>query len=984
MADLGSGRTIFESLIEYPLPENGVKDYVFYFVPEDDKLEYGRESRKFFDTFYKKTHVKKENIGSLEELIDVLHTQVTAHGVQKIREIVIVAHGSYFNLLHKLVNDTEKVFKYIDHYSLAVLQRDMKAGKFPGLKDKRKKVIAHLSDDSWVTVRACNFGNSANGLYALYSFFGGRANVYAPKQYQFFGTHRIMEGSRLESRQDADRHLLKQHFYPSAKYSPERRGIILDSLLTRAEFSEPFELASIQTNAPSAEWTELLNTLNSKKINSFLSSKFQEHDFELNKGAKLKVQKPDREWVITDVASFTTAVTNERKPFQVQYAIKKVLDLSLSGFERAAFLAQAHVVDTISVKKLPFQLFLSIKEYYSFSGRLCQLAYLVDPSDDPQDQDRYKADKVRFDEVKALLDGGAITAEALAAEFNRNEDFLINNDHLKLSPSPTVTPKPSAPQAPANKWLIEDGDRRYRVETKQLPTESGQRAHALFVYVELDKKEMDARRDELFASSLFGSDPDTPGVELPASLDRLSIEDLLSLIDYLRSPFKPGYSFYISQAQEALARKKGFRQWAVQNEPITDRLLVGQRTYSSLSMVEDEDKRKVAYDFDFYNTWREIKAGSPTTIAFHEDLFDEEDLAKKFKISDPDINARLVPDDEEPDSPAADASVASPTVDRQVHGRFFPTGKAILQVDHEETEISCNELRDIIAAWLQARNLAPQEMVDFLEARKTSDGTSFLDVLLELAGHYNFLTGLAVPLLDIPSNWLPSIPTSKRDAVLAAAQKGIDSLIKWEEKRIVSGAGAFFGTRLHLLKGLSGALWAWSIIEIPGALLEHYFDELEDTEKRWELVGKLTAMRQWLRQLEILTRVRANDFPDRWEIDISLPDPRSPLPQAPLAINRYFKEIVDEFGRPSTKFVFAPDRMKAGYDAGMVMMEKVADEIHQNADAEVSDLLLQSGLEPCKLKVLTDAGMLDVRKLKALIVRHFARDMLDRLPKITP
>lgn len=54
------------------------------------------------------------------------------------------------------------------------------------------------------------------------------------------------------------KHLIKQHYLPKDTYAPERRDAFLDSILDRAEFSEPLQLTSMHTDAPTAEATALV------------------------------------------------------------------------------------------------------------------------------------------------------------------------------------------------------------------------------------------------------------------------------------------------------------------------------------------------------------------------------------------------------------------------------------------------------------------------------------------------------------------------------------------------------------------------------------------------------------------------------------------------------------------------------------------------------------------------------------------------------
>src|SRR5215216_5435118 len=180
MSALATGKGIFDNRKEYPLPEmEGTEDYIYYFVPASDK--YGKGARYFFDRFPGYKNHRRKNADSLEALISHLHDDIEAQSISHIRELVIVAHGNAQALDFPVVNGVSDTnlqgYKYLTPGALVSLQQDFLEGKFPGFNAKRKEVITRFTEESWVTIRACNFGQSRAGLYALYSFFGGRANV---------------------------------------------------------------------------------------------------------------------------------------------------------------------------------------------------------------------------------------------------------------------------------------------------------------------------------------------------------------------------------------------------------------------------------------------------------------------------------------------------------------------------------------------------------------------------------------------------------------------------------------------------------------------------------------------------------------------------------------------------------------------------------------------------------------------------------------
>src|SRR5690606_12779014 len=187
-------------------------------------------------------------------IISILNSEIQAASIEQIREIVIVCHGNMRELLFPLTNhafesaDNKGKFQIIRPGTLVNLQEAFKADD-PGLidfKSKRKEVIAKLTDTSRVTIRACNFGSSRDGLFALYSFFGGRANVYAPHEYQFF-LDRLGIGveSRLKSDIDYYQHLVKQGFVSrKTKHSDSRKAKLVKKFIDPGRGKHRFELTA--------------------------------------------------------------------------------------------------------------------------------------------------------------------------------------------------------------------------------------------------------------------------------------------------------------------------------------------------------------------------------------------------------------------------------------------------------------------------------------------------------------------------------------------------------------------------------------------------------------------------------------------------------------------------------------------------------------------------------------------------------------------
>jgi hypothetical protein len=60
----------------------------------------------------------------------------------------------------------------------------------------------------------------------------------------------------------------------------------------------------------------------------------------------------------------------------------------------------------------------------------------------------------------------------------------------------------------------------------------------------------------------------------------------------------------------------------------------------------------------------------------------------------------------------------------------------------------------------------------------------------------------------------------------------------------------------------------------------------------------------------------------------------------------------------------------------------MGEQILDIANEAIGDLMLDSDLDACKLEVLRKAGIFDVTRLKALVIREFAEELLDKMPRL--
>lgn len=956
MSTTTRGKAIFEELVEYPLPSKaGVKDYVFYFVANDG---YGKGARKFFNKFYP-NHVAR-NVQSLEDLMAFLSGEIKARRVDQIREIVIVSHGTPQGLIAPVlttIGPTTKVFKYLTAFSLACLQKDFAEGLFPTFSANRREVIAHMSDKSWVTLRCCNFGHTREGMYALFSFFGGKANVYGPKAYQFFGWHPVMEGisldieerngkvvtelrhnrRRLDSKLAVHRHLVQQRFLPRDVHTPERKDTVVNFYLDKARFSAEFLIAAVKvgdTASPDAvRYDQLVKELNDRKVGAFLKTKFGEQNMLFTKAARVTVRIPGSNWIIRD------KLIHEGKTYAIEYNIEERIDrLGTGNSERAVLWGQARIVDLLTANQgLPIQRFFLEGESRLWQGQLFMLtSYAEDPVIDPKLKGKLEALVRMLD--KALIKDGATD---LIAEFK-----LVGGINLTAAAKVTVLPPSGTGPRQRKSWIVKD-QQSYLIKLEHPVTSTGTQAHALAVYHHFDEKARLLYDCELL--QYLGQDPDTPGPELAASLDRYSIDDLTKLIDFLRSPYRPEHSVYIYHAQQAIMRKKeALTWWVEQYGEVAKTQPLFHQPYAELFRSEREDRVSLVYDFNFPEYWREVKVSDPPSQALQQDLFREELLWKRFKWKLEDLDIRNEPDEIQPDSPFNNDDDVR-VIETKGLERYVSEPKYILNIP-ESQPVGCQEFRQIITKWKELQGQDLEQVRIKLDTLKTAGGKSFLETIM----HYwdklqisNFLMGLSL----------------------------------WNIASVKDGFVFNIVSKIPIISQSAGVMGIVSVlpaIQIPLGMWLKVMNEQVRGEATQEQVGRMVAIRQWLRVLETLTFEKEKNFPNVIEIDLTQVGPAV----LPYWHSRYLDEQAANFGI-AHDIVASPKRMKKGFDEAAVLMQRTGEELIRKVDELIDETLLDSGVfDTCQINVLKELGVVDVPRIRALVLRQLSRQLLDQLPKI--
>jgi hypothetical protein len=929
MTDHGIGRRVFKGLVEYPLPQKrGVFDYVFFVPEKGDGYRDGASG--FFKRFYPH-HVRKDAT-SLEALIAIIDEDIERGRLQHVREIVIVAHGTHRGLQFPVlssITEENKGYKDLTALSLAWLQRDLSEDKFRSLRQGRERVIAHLTDESWVTIRACRFGLARDALYALYSFFGGRANVYAPTQYQFFGPTPVRAGMRFENTVELYDHLVKQRYFPRDIHSRTRKETIVAERVNAVKCSDEFAVASMAEDA--AAYRAVTAELNRKRLPATVTAVFADHELFPTRGARVQPLKRNRAWRIDD------RLRHGKETFEIQYHLREAID----GDGNAAIWAKARLTHHSKLIResdegtFALQLFFRPTEQDLWKGKLFRLAVDVEG---PRRNARQKA---RYDDVEAALNRGQPTG----GKIDLIAEFLKSSEQIELT-QPRIRKGPSSGEGRTKtlSWIIEDRE-QYLVKSEPGLSEQGELTRAITVY--RDPAAQSLLEQELLTH--IGVDPDTVGTELQACLDRFTLDELASLVDYLRSPVKPEHLFYIHQAQQAMNRKQDFFQWLDQRQPDKEtRLIPGGDGYTGLSPGELEAKHSLVYPFEFKDFWREVKASSPSPTRFRTDLFSEESLARALEIDEASMASRTGLPDLPADSPFSTVETDAPPP--QGLERFFVSESKDFFDVPDAPSVSCEEFEAVIKEWKQQEHLEIEDLHEWLGNKTVESGATYLEVVLDLKDTYGYFRNLA-KLSELVK--LPPLP-SKRE------------LVKQFLKRVAA---------LRKIVWLQAILEVDFVVLMPADIAMKFLEDLEGRDRAWEYTGRVAAMRQWVRELNRLT-YKESGFPDDPQIDVS-----TSLDDDPYYVSRYHEELRQlGGGRHNLPSAGDLDRMKKGFDFGVTAIEFVWFEMRRSADRSISEFLRASGLTNCQIQVLIDMDILDRKKLRAHAIREMTIQLLDELP----
>lgn len=937
-----AGRQIFADLVEYPLPAKpGAKDYVFYC---GSLGEFGAEAKKLFDKHWP-AHVAK-TAATLQDVMTALRAEVTSGGVQQIRELVLVAHGNANQLFFPVVPagaNVDAVYGCVTEGSLAKLQGDLQS-RFPSFGDARKAVVPHLLDDSWVTIRACNIGNSAEALYALYSFFGGRANVYAPTKYMVFADSPIKPGNRIDSKFGVYDYLVKQHFLSSSEHTPKRQAAIVTDLVDPEAFSQPFQLATAQLTggdlAVAAAYQQLVAGLNQYGVSDELKTAFaaaghplstSPHVVSANDTIIDPSTAPTRTrsaWYVRD-----TSLPDGADTVDLVYQIRdETNDGGTSTLEANAQLAVASAYPSF-----PFQLFFDQFDDDAFGAVVGTLAGYAG-------QGRYADQRYKdaFAAFHALLDTGTWT------DGTNDITTAVNSGLANAGFDPLPDPLPPIQKAAdEDAWVIPTTPPlKVAVELEAAP--DGSPLHTIVIRVDLAENALAAQQLGVVISR--GRVPHTPGTEIAAYLDRFTADELASFMDYLRSAYRPAYAYYLDHALAAIERKRDFLTWAAAQPDFTDPL----PAHLILRPNENHDLTEVAYSFDFNDNWREVKQHSKYTATVGTDLFAEESLTDKLHLTGT-YPCGTLPPDSRYFSRAELRALQSPGFEQY----FAAQAKRVFEPQPAPIDQGCADFRIALQKWKELRdaNTPPHVETQRLEELLGEDRKSAWERLHETLETLH----LGTEIWDMFMK--PHI--EYRVVTMHFAEHWVKKHI--ETEWLKDWLAESFKATAEILEVL-----AW--IKVPFDMWMEFAEAQEETAKYWDLIGQLVAIRQWLRALETLTYTAP--FPSELQIDIGGED---------QAVARWVAEQraeVDD-GLHGAVWVNPPfNDLVGGYGRAAVAFGRIGPQIVEQADKYLSEKIAESGLSPCSLKALTDFGVYDPDELRRKVIRKFAEAVRNSLPQV--
>ena len=912
---LQRGKDLFNQLEQYPLQKKqGVKDYVFYLVPRAEN--YGKSARIFMKKFYP-NHIKKE-ASSLEGLITYLVGHVKTGKTKHIREIVIVSHGNANALLFPVVEqaksnqkneDAVRLFRYLTTGSLKNLQHAFQDsshgfhGELQLFRTNRKKVVEKITQKSWITIRACNFGKNLDGLFALASFFGGRAEVYAPSMYQVFAKIPIHKDFKFNNREAVYRHLFLQGFFRNTKHSPKRKEKVLEEIITAPKYGPAFSIARSEGEMNSlgngSDFVAVRNELNAKRLSKNVRNQFQAKGFTLSSKARIRVRDKDDNWLVKD----TLRSSNGRK-FKVEYVLKAEEE---SGFKTYSKInVYGHLVShPKAAAKIPFQLFWDENGNDNYNGFLAEvISYRLNDNEDKENQKKFAG-------IVQQLNDGLLQGAIDLIQFMEAVPMAFNNTAVSIKPLKQVEDE--------RIWVLTDGNNKsFRFVEKISLDQEGRKVRVLNLFEDLS---IAAQTERL---NYIGTDSASPGTELMAFLNRLSIGDLVCWIEYLRKEYRPENAFYIEQAQRALQNKPDFNSWYFMTQYWKKQKdwPFFQDPFHFLTEIEIEDKRKYAYEEPDY-LW--IKSAFPL---YEGDPFEAQMLEFPGHMFTKPIT---------PDSPGYDVDDVELPDDQEFEYFLPEQAEKEIYEEEEPVEISCEQFKQLLSEIKRRQLEEPDKAIkiiveDIGAIGETNDVASFLYKA------YNVLS-LTVGLME-----------------------------NFESYAGLGGASGRIGNFVAR-RGFWRLSFSMGILSGVDVLLG-FFNTVGEAVERAKSLGELegiTTAAHLVKYMVVKPYI---------EHGTQVPAKLSIATLSPEYINIYKSNM------NSSPFTFNQDHRVRGFKKGIAKAEQIFNEGLDRTKEVLSDSLYIARLSRCKIDVLFESGLINLNAVRAEILKAISSQLDKKAQKL--
>jgi hypothetical protein len=963
---------LFARRTEYPLPKQpSTADFIYYYGPNDD---YSRHAQGFLDRVYPR-HFKRR-VGSLMEVIDHLHDRVTNGGVARIREIVLVGHANPHELVLPVIPNPPAGYKSVNAASLHKLQAAFAAGGDPVLdrfNDRRRVVVSHLDRSSFVTLRVCRFGRSELGMFALYSFFGGHANVYAPKSYMFFANVPIGPNRRFRTVTEVAEHLASQRLVRSQPRSPNRQAALVTMLAEPGAASDTIVVAEAdlaQQNTEATQYLADVADLNKGVVPARLRSALEEQ-LGIILDAKPTVSLPVsntsqvlngagrveiRQWTIRERTSSELDVLEPKLGFKPSAILSLECTVSDARPNRAGARASLEVVGRVVERdnargarpargrsRVNFQLVVDEFDMDRFRGVLGELAshQVVNPA--PDDVTAVSAIE---EALGVLVNGDDIEAATTFRKAVAERTFTeIPDGDL------TVTAEAISPDLQAmgvrKAWTVEAVDETFGVEVVEHELDTGQRAMMVRLRKKFRAGEKARHEEQLVNDHSWGASPDVPGTELMSYLDGLSTDELMTLIDYLdevrdvrRTELGPVWRHAVG----ALHDKKD-QSWEqeIRNANLDDPLFPLDSRYYDIYKFDGKigavlDLSKTSYPFRSRSHWAQVRESNPSAPPPVADLFSEQTLP----VPPPHLIDR---EPATPDSPTVERIAVSQT-ELDILETFSSTAKLDLPVTADPADNDCATFARMVNQ-LSTLTGVPEDSIDAAIAA--------LESVDEIAD--------------------PSLYEALKTAYAAAQLLGMQSLeeravIKLVERfpRLGLGGGALTPRAVWGIRAFS---FGSSMYTVVGWMFFQMIKESEAKRAAETAEGAQTALRTYARRLRQLAREHPTDFPETIPFSIDAP-PGADRQVWAMRMWMRSRGITD-----SRTFAPGPKAHADGYEKGTRLVEELVAKELRWAVPSMNRQLRQSGLTECMITAMQSAGWLDPPRIRAAVMLQVS-DALDR------